>query len=481
MLDDNGEVLAQSAAGTPKRYGIVFAGQAIGGDSWEKNRSMVAGERFTREGDFIVPQVTGPDYLLTLPLEPLSAMREDFSIVSNMAIPFSRNSVEAADVPQGGAFRDFHGGGAGPLLCGMRSDSPSFTCRGITSDQIVAGLHRGQTTIDSLVVRAQPSWYLSGSSYAGREFISYAEGGSPIESQTSPQVVFRSLFSNFAPDGDAEKAAHEFEIRARQGVLGLITEKRQRLLGKVGAADRMRLERHFDELNDLERRIASTPGMGGQCLVPTDPGEDPAIGGDNAGSGSSDIATNTGYSNEHDRARLLADLIHMAYVCDLTRVATLQVTTFQSHMNVHAITEAMGTPVLADLHEVGHNGDEQNRGQVPVSLCLQWHISHYAYLIDKMKNTPEGDGTLLDNSAIVFVPEAGHGLQLNDATSLDQTHSVEQMVMLVAGSAGGLSPGKHIDSQGAHPAQCLITAMQAAGYEGDTLGEVSGTIPDLNG
>jgi hypothetical protein len=55
------------------------------------------------------------------------------------------------------------------------------------------------------------------------------------------------------------------------------------------------------------------------------------------------------------------------------------------------------------------------------------------------------------------------------------------MVMLVAGSAGGLSPGKHIDSQGAHPAQCLITAMQAAGYEGDTLGEVSGTIPDLNG
>jgi hypothetical protein len=178
---------------------------------------------------------------------------------------------------------------------------------------------------------------------------------------------------------------------------------------------------------------------------------------------------------------LLADLIHMAFVCDLTRVATLQLTVFQSHMNVYPITEMLGTPVRADLHECGHNGDPENRGQYPVSLCLQWHLSHYAYLLDKMKRTPEGAGTLLDHSAVIFMPEAGHGVQLNDAASLDQTHSVDEMVLLVAGRAGGLAPGRHIAATGQHPAKALISAMQAVGHAGDTLGEVSGRLPELFG
>jgi hypothetical protein len=213
--------------------------------------------------------------------------------------------------------------------------------------------------------------------------------------------------------------------------------------------------------------------------VPAAPGQDPSIGGDNAGSGSDQIGTNTGYSGETERARLLADLIHMAFVCDLTRVATLQLTTFQSHMNVFQITSALGTPIRADLHEVGHNGDADNRGQLAVSLCLKWHISHYAYLVEKLKNTPEGAGNVLDNSVLVFLPEAGHGTQLNDASSPNATHSVEKMIALIAGRAGGLRPGQHIDTNGQHPARALISAMQAAGYTGEALGEVSGNIGAL--
>ena len=81
----------------------------------------------------------------------------------------------------------------------------------------------------------------------------------------------------------------------------------------------------------------------------------------------------------------------------------------------------------------GANGDPNNRGQIPSAGLLQWHISHYAYLIDKLRNTPEGAGNVLDNSMIVFTAEAGHGLQLNDGSSQNQTHSVENMVMLLAG------------------------------------------------
>jgi hypothetical protein len=481
MLDAKGEALAASGA-LPRRYAVVFAGQAIGGDSWAEDQSMVAGERITETGHFIVPPEIGADYTLTTPLRPLAdlGLLSDFSLVSGLRIPFSASSVEAADVPAGGAFRDFHGGGAGPLLCGTRSQSPSFTCRSATSDQIVAAENPG-SALDSLVLRAQPAWYLSGSSFAGRQYISYRGDADPVEAQVSPLIVYRSLFEGFTPEDDADVARHDFELRARRSVLSLINDKRARLLGRVSAADRVRLERHFDEIRDLELRIANTPTAGGACMRPSEPGEDPPVGGDNAGSGSDTIGTNTGYSDEHGRARLLADLIHMAFVCDLTRVATLQITVFQSHMNVYPITEALGLPVRADLHECGHNGDSENRGQLPVSTCLSWHIGHYAYLLDKLKNTPEGAGTLLDNSAVIFMPEAGHGVQLNDGVSVDQTHSVDRMVLLVGGRAGGLAPGRHIDAAGAHPAEVLVSAMQAVGHAGETLGEVSGTVPELFG
>ena len=255
MLNDNGDAQAQSGDPLPLRYAIVFAGQSLGGDGWERHRNQVAGERFDEDGHFIVPASAGAGWEMTTPLEPLAGLRDDFSIVSGMEIPFNANSMDASGVPAGGAFRDFHGGGAGPLLCGTRSESPSFTCRSITSDQVVAKLHAGKTNVDSLVLRAQPSWYLSGSSYAGRQYISYGDGGSRIESQPSPQIAFRSLFSGFTPDDPAAQAQFDFNKRARKSVLDLITRKRQRILSSVGSADRIRLERHFDELRNLEQRI----------------------------------------------------------------------------------------------------------------------------------------------------------------------------------------------------------------------------------
>jgi hypothetical protein len=487
MLNSHGTALAQAAGAVPKRYAIVFAGQALGGDDYQHDEFRVNGQNMMQDGHYIVPPESGTGYTITTPLRPLAALQADFNLVSGMRIPYNVDSAEGADVPAAGAFRDFHGGGASPLLCGTRSITPDFNARSITSDQIIAQLNAGMTTVDSLVLRAQPSFYLSGYSFSGRHRISYRGDGDPVEAQDSAQTAYQSVFGNFMPADTSAQAAHDFNQRARKSVLDLILDKRARVLGMVGAADRMRLERHFDEIRDLETRIGKlAPTAMGQCRQPADPGADPAIGGDNAGAGSDVIATNTGYSGEHERAQVMADLIHMAFVCDLTRAATLQITAFQSHMNVYPITGNLDSPIAlsralrADLHEVGHNGDADFRGQLPVSLCLQWHISHYAYLIDKLKQTPEGAGNVLDNSVVVFMPEAGHGRHLNTPTDeTPKTHSVEDMVLLVAGRAGGLVPGRHIATGGAHPGQCLVSCMQAAGYSADTFGEVSGNLPEL--
>jgi hypothetical protein len=478
MLNGNGTAYAQTGASIPPRFALLFAGQSLGGDGWERDKNMVAGKRYTEAGHFVAPASAGAGWEMTTPLQPLNDLRSDFSIVSGLAIPFSKTSVEASAVPAGGAFRDFHGGGAGPLLCGTRSQSASFVCRSITSDQAVAKLHK--TATPSLVLRAQPVWYLSGSSFSGRQYISYGEGGQRIEAQASPQIAFNSLFSGFKPSGQAERDKFDYAQRVRGSVLDVVLEKQKRLLGKVSAADRQRLQRHFDELRALEQRVSALPpATGGACMLPPAYPTDPAVGGNNAGAGSDSIATNTGYSDEDTRAKLMADLIYMAFVCDLTRVATLQITCFQSHMNVFRVSESLGLPIRADQHEAGHNGDANNRGQLPVSTLLKWHVSIYAQLLAKLKGVDEGDGSVLDHSVVLFVPEGGHGVQLNDAISLWQTHSVEDMVMLVAGRAGGLKPGKHVKATGTHPARCLISAMKAAGVQEEKLGEVSGTIPEL--
>lgn len=510
MLDGNGvlpgagQAHAQGVA-SPKRYVVVFAGQALGADGTQRNGVRIGNVRSTEEGHFIVPGSTGGDGAFTAaaraPLSttvttPLRALERrgllgDVTMVSGLNIPFVRGgsfAEDGSDVPAGGAFREFHGGGASPLLSGTRSTAGSFIANGPTSDQLVQqalNAARGGAARTSMVLRAQPVFYLAGFDFSGREFISYSAGGRQgrIAAQTNHQIAWSSLFSSFVPPDDVAAAAiADVTRRKRLSVLDLVNRKRDGLLRKVSAADKVRLERHFDELRALELRIAAVPPPAvGQCQPLSDPGADTNIGGDNAGSGSDTIQENTGYSGEEDRARLMMDLIHMAFVCDMKETATLQLTAFQSHMNVTSIfsdiAAELGRPDLicrADLHEVGHNGDGENKGQLQVSTMLYWHLRQYAYLLEKMKSTPEGAGTLLDTSVVVFMPEAGHGRQLNDDTSEFATHSVEDMVLLVGGGRGlGLSPGEHIPGNGAHPGQVLLRAMQAAGFAGNRFGEVN--------
>ena len=121
MLNEHGTALAQSGGALPKRYAIVFAGQALGGDDHEKNVQRVNGEIMMQEGH---PSCRPRPAAATRSPRRSARCRDlqgDFTLVSGMRIPYNVDSVEPGDVPAGGAFRDFHGGGASPLLSGTRS------------------------------------------------------------------------------------------------------------------------------------------------------------------------------------------------------------------------------------------------------------------------------------------------------------------------------------------------------------------------
>jgi hypothetical protein len=463
MLDGE-RAFAQAPPTPPKRYLVFFDGQSIGGDD-----DMLR--------DDFVPNAIGRNYDLKSALAPLGALKNDVSVISNLKIPWAAENGGA--VPAGGRRDAFHVSTLSPLLSGVASPSNTASA-GPTSDQLVAAAIAGSTPFPTLTYRVQADWYLSVSAPYGRDAISYKRDTSGrvvvVPPQTSPRQAWNALFSNFTPMGvDPTTAARlELELRSRRSVLDLVRGDTERLVPKLGAADRIRLQRHLDELRDLERRVATiAPPQTSQCMPPADPGADPAIGSPQGNDGTNNTyAQNLGYSNEEQRALLFVDLIHLAMVCDLTRVATLQLTMFQSHLNMYALTGQ-----ATDCHELGHHGLSGST-TMAVSRGIAWHVKHFARLIQKFKDTPEGNGTMLDNAAMAFLLEGGHGLD-PETGDTNSAHSSENMACLLAGRAGGLQPGQHVRTNLGHPAQVLLTAMKAVGVPGDTLGEVSGDIPQL--
>lgn len=458
MLDDHGEAFAQDGTSVPKRYIVCFGGHSLGADRDSLH-------------NMFVPDAEGQGYDLKLALEPLGerGIQDDVSVVSGLEIDWARRNGGTS--PAGGRHDDFHIASLSPLLSGVRSVRDGRPVRGITSDQVVADAIGGDTIQSSLVYRVQASWYLDVSAPYGRELISYRGEGQGIEATVSPRQAFDSIFQGFMPPDPGDQAEADRMLRARKSVLDRVRESYGRLAPQLSTFDRQRMEQHLTEIRQLEERVNAIPPIQeGICRSPDDPGMDPAIGGNQSSTGGSDFDTSAGYSDEDLRADVFGELIHMAMACDVSRVASLQYTMAQSHMNMFPLT---GVPY--DLHEIGHSTGSTEE----VSKGIRWHIDRWAGMVERFADSPEGPGSMLDNSVIVYLSEGGHGYDpLDDAGN--STHSTERMAMLVAGgSAGGLNSGIHVRADGAHPAQVLTTCMNAVGVDEDGLGEVEGTIDEL--
>src|SRR5262249_43956231 len=158
----------------------------------------------------------------------------------------------------------------------------------------------------------------------------------------------------------------------------------------------------------LEKRIAALPPpTTDTCMPPTDPGADPPV---NDG---------TGYSGEKERSAILIDLLHMAFACDLSRVATLMLSDFQSSLNMSALIG-----INDGVHNLGQAGDD-----AAVTKVIEWHVEQFASLVAKLKTTPEGSGSLLDSCALVLLGEGGFGMDPESGAPASN-HSSENMSAL---------------------------------------------------
>lgn len=458
---------ASAADDGPMRYLFAFGGSSMGTD-----------------GDAITPSTQGQGYALSRGLQPLGdlGIADRVSVVSGLTIPWNTGT----GIPAGGRAIGFHAHSVCPLICGMRSESEdNEAATGPTSDQIVADAISGQAPHHSLAYRVQPAYYRGSNGTGGTRGRITArinpKTGSleHIEPFLSPRLAYESLFANFIPPDPTEAAAAEFAIRRHKSVIDLVRHDTEQLLPQLGAADKLRITRHFDELRALENRLELLePPANSACTQPASPGEDPPIGGAVENGDTDGYAAGGAYSNEELRAEIMTDLIHMAFTCELSYVASLMFTYTQCFMNMQPLAG-----YASDLHELSHGAAGGGQAQLDAMADgVAWHVRHWGRLLARLQDTLDLDGIpIIDKTAMVLAFEGGWGYDPESGEN-GRAHSTENMITLIGGNAGSLnaSGGQHLHAPGRHPVEVINTAMQAVGVD-QRLGEVDGTFPELLG
>lgn len=476
-LEIMGPSSARAGGGAaPKRFVMMYGGMSIGADG---------------QPNLVVPDLVGAGYDLKRALGPIGAealpvnpglggqgygVQDHVSVVSGLTIPWDTGN----GVPPGGKTPEFHYNVIGPQTSGMRGGPGRIEePNGPTADQIVTAAIGADSLFPSLSYRVQAASYVGSNSTGGSDArISYrqsdAGGLEALDPIFSPELAYASLFGAWPGPDPAAAAAAEFLLRRRKSVVDLVRDKLEKLVPRLGAVDRARLERHLDEVRGLETRLDAIPPDGqGDCTLPPAPGADPPVAGA-AVEYNGEGGDGTGYSNEDLRAEILFDLIAMAFACDLTRSAAVRMTFTQSFLQMG---ELIGSP--GEIHGYGHNGM-----QTEYADAVGWHVKHFARLVAKLRDMHDVDGsTLLDHTAVVLMFEGGHGYDPESGNDGLLAHSTENMVVLIGGHAGGLNQGggKHIVGTGLHPANVVVSAMVGCGVAQDTetLGEVTGVVPEL--
>jgi hypothetical protein len=318
----------------------------------------------------------------------------------------------------------------------------------ISADQVAARQLGNQTQFASLEIGVEAPSLAggcdSGYSCAYTNTVSWRSPTTPNPMEVNPRVLFERLFG----DGDSTDAASRLEgFREQRSILDFVTGSVNRLETKLGPGDRRKLAEYLDAIRDIERRIQKAEEQNASMTMPAM--ERPA-------SAPEDFVSH---------ARLMMDLMVIAYQADLTRVATLMLARESSNRSYREIG-------IADGHHncTHHQGDPEKIGKT-IRINTH-HVEQLAYLVNRMKSTPDGDGTLLDHSMLLY------GSSLSDGNQ--HTH-IDLPVAVVGGGCGKLKGGRHLRYASETPLNNLLLAMlDKAGVPTETLGDSTGELQHLS-
>ena len=408
MLNLHGTALADGEP-LPTRFGLWFWGNGIRREHW-------------------IPDGTGLDWRPRAETAAFEPLRPYVSPVSGL-------EIKTATHPH-------HSGMSGILTgahyhqVGTTRDTIVSTLPGPSVDQIAAAHFEGQTPFRSLEVAvARFRGTDEGTSF---QHLSHNGPNNVNPSEYQPANVFRRLFGMGpgAPQLDA----------ARRSVLDAVTGRIRALQSRVSANDRRRLEQHFDSIRAIELRLDAGNRA---CVTPDAPRDDyPDI---------------EGREQLDEKNEVMSRLVALALACDATRVFSVMWSTAGSGVVVW--------PAGANnsLHQICH---DEPAPQPVVHAAVTHIMGHLAQFLTILRDTPEGDGNLLDNCSVLCTTELSEG----------NTHSNDEFPVIIAGKGGGrLRGGVHHRSARGNASHAGLTALRGAGVPLDAFGDGPGRVSDSLG
>ena len=362
-----------------------------------------------------VPTTAGPTWTLSDQLAPLVNVKEYCNVLSG----FENKHADKITHHEG--------------MAGMWSGHPFIQMGGLNSkfggpsiDQ-VAAMHVGRnTTFPSLEIGC--SKRVSTNEGPTMQFMSHKSSEQPNEPEYNPREVFTKLFSTPPPEDPSRPS--------RIDVLDAVLADASSLKTKVGVSDRKRIDAHLESVSMLQAQINALPPV---CVKPAMPAE---------------TNTDVGGKEPLDAvSKAMSDLLVYAFACDLTRVASYMLSPGVGHSVYHFISSE-------EQHVMSHDplGSAQALHQTIV-----WNVQQYAYLLEKMKATPDGAGNLLDNSCVLLGSDCSEGW----------SHSIKNMCVVVAGGGGGMLkvPGTHVKStSNRNLSDVLLTCVRTVAPEVTEIG-----------
>jgi hypothetical protein len=377
--------------------------------------------------------------------EPLAAHKQRMLLFKNVDLKIADEVVTDGGAPGGP-----HQRGIGALYTGQHLQAGQFTdgcgsqagwANGISIDQEVANHIGTETPFESLElgIRATEN------DVQGR--IAYSAAGAPLPPMLTPLDMYDRIFKGLpnAPAGGAPPP-EDPQLARRRTVLQSVNRQLASLQSRVSSEDRAKLGEHLELLRDIERRLNRMTISCEKPAVP--PTLDP----------SSEVDMPTIAETE-------LDLLALAFACDLSRVASITISTGKNLVRYPWLEykNAAGemAPSLGEGHPLSHmlQDDPDARGQLVARA--RWHSSLIARLFDRLAQIPEGEGTAADNTLLVWCSEVSEG----------NTHSHVNMPFLVVGGGWHFETGRYIECPaGTSHGNLLVSLLNAMGVETTSFG-----------
>jgi hypothetical protein len=381
------------------------------------------------------PQAEGTDFELPPILEPLAPVRDHVLVLTGLTADKAR--------PNGDGGGD-HARALGAFLTGAQPRKTAGTDIrvGISVDQVAAGRIGEQTWLPSLEIGCEAGSMAgncdSGYSCVYSSTMSWRSATQPLPKEVNPKSVFERMFSTTPSTARIERDSR------RKSVLDFIREDSQDLASRLGAHDRRKLDEYFSSIRDVEQRIAKS------AESPSPP--------------ASGYPAPTGVPPKYEEhLRLMCDLIALAFQADVTRVCTFVLANEGSNRSYAFINVPEGH------HDLSHHGNDQAKKN-KIRQINTFHTRQLAYLLEKLRSIPEGDGTLLDHAMIA--DGSGH--------SDGNRHNHDDLpILLAGGGCGTIQPGRHIRYPNETPLTNLWLALLnrqsvAVAQLGDSTGVLQG-------